>query len=460
MAGPRHVGVIDIGKTNAKVAVVDLESEREIGVLTRANTVLAGPPYPHFDLEGHWAFICDALARLHAAHGIEAISVTTHGASAVLLDKDGNPAAPMLDYEHGGPDALAARYDAIRPEFAETGSPRLPMGLNLGAQLHWQLATDPGLLERTATVLTYPQYWGYLLTGVLANEATSLGCHTDLWAPFSDTWSSLVGRLGLADRMAPVRKAGDRLGSILPAIADRTGLPEGVPVACGIHDSNASLYPHLLRRNAPFSVVSTGTWVIVLAVGGGKADLDPARDTLINVDAFGSPVPSARFMGGREFEIICDGHGREWSDRDVTSVLNQGAMLLPAVDPRSGPFQGRRQRWTVPETGLSEGERFVALSCYLALMTRECLSIAGAAGPVVVEGPFARNPLYRRMLQAASGCPVVAEENSLTGTAIGAALLHASAEQHPGTAAGDTGSTSDADSGFADYASRWRDLIG
>ena len=27
----------------------------------------------------------------------------------------------------------------------------------------------------------YPQYWAYRLTGVLANEVTSLGCHTDLW---------------------------------------------------------------------------------------------------------------------------------------------------------------------------------------------------------------------------------------------------------------------------------------
>lgn len=459
MGGIRHVGVIDIGKTNAKVAVADLATEREIGVLTRPNKVLAGPPWPHFDLDGHWSFILDALRDLHAAHGIEAISVTTHGASAVLLDKDGNLAAPMLDYEFQGPDSLAAQYDAIRPDFAETGSPRLAMGLNLGAQLFWQLRTDPELLERTATVLTYPQYWGFRLTGVRANEVTSLGCHTDLWAPFEGRYSSLVERLGLGGKMAPVRKAADRLGEILPEIAKRTGLPEGLPVACGIHDSNASLYPHLLKRAAPFSVVSTGTWVIVLAIGGRTPDLDPARDTLINVNAFGDPVPSARFMGGREFERICADHGRTWTDADVAKVLEKDIMLLPAVEPRSGPFQGRTHRWSVAESGLAGGERFVALSYYLALMTAECLMMTGAAGPIVVEGPFSRNPLYRQMLEAATGRPVAASQASVTGTGIGAALLADCDMSGETASAGETGASASADSGLVAYAARWREAV-
>lgn len=43
---------------------------------------------------------------------------------------------------------------------------------------------------------------------------------------------------------------------------------------------------------------------------GGKADaLDPARDTLLNVDALGRPVPSSRFMGGREYEMLAQQFG-------------------------------------------------------------------------------------------------------------------------------------------------------
>ena len=75
------------------------------------------------------------------------------------------------------------------------------------------------------------------------------------------------------------------IGPVLAAVAARTGIGAAVPVYAGIHDSNASLYPHLVRRKAPFAVVSTGTWVVSMAIGGKAVALDPARDTLINVNA-------------------------------------------------------------------------------------------------------------------------------------------------------------------------------
>lgn len=61
----RHVAVIDIGKTNAKLALVDRQSLTEISVITRPNTVLPGPPWPHFDVDGHWAFLLDEIGRAH-----------------------------------------------------------------------------------------------------------------------------------------------------------------------------------------------------------------------------------------------------------------------------------------------------------------------------------------------------------------------------------------------------------
>ena len=75
-------------------------------------------------------------------------------------------------------------------------------------------------------------------------------------------------------------------------------------MVAGIHDSNASYLPHLVARAAPFTVLSTGTWVIAMAAGAGIDRLDPAADMLANVDARGQPVPTARFMGGREVELV------------------------------------------------------------------------------------------------------------------------------------------------------------
>ncbi len=422
MTAPRHVAVIDIGKTNAKLALVDLATLSELVVITRPNHVLPGPPYPHFDTEGIWQFLLAGLSDFQLSHSVDAISITTHGACAALLDIHGGLAAPVLDYEHDFPPDVVAAYDALRPAFAETGSPRLAHGLNLGAQLHYLFATDPGLHARTAHIVTWPQYWAHRLTGVAATDVTSLGCHTDLWNPGAAAFSSLVDRMNIRAKIAQARRSADMLGPVLPVIAVSTGLNPDTPVACGIHDSNASLFPHLLAQDQPFSVVSTGTWVIVMTMGGREVTLDPQRDTLINVNAFGQPVTSARFMGGREYEVIrADGHATA-TNADLRAVLDDRLFLLPAVEPATGPFQGHQMQWTAPENTIPAARRDVALSFYLALMTAECLQMTGAAGPVVVEGPFSRNRQYLDMLAAATGL-LIAPARSQTGTAIGAAML-------------------------------------
>ena len=68
----KHVAVIDIGKTNAKLALVDAEGLREIAVVTRPNVVLRDGPYPHFDLDGHWQFFLHHLANFQSAYGVDA----------------------------------------------------------------------------------------------------------------------------------------------------------------------------------------------------------------------------------------------------------------------------------------------------------------------------------------------------------------------------------------------------
>lgn len=445
----RQIAVLDIGKTNVKVALVDLPARAEVAVRTMPNRVVAGGPWPHFDVEGIWDFVLTALADLQAAHGIDGIAVTTHGACAALLDSGGALAAPVMDYEH----ALHRReaYEALRPPFDLTGSPALPLGLNLGAQLHWQMAEDPGLRDRIAQVVTWPQYWGFRLTGRAACDVCSLGCHTDLWNPFEGKLSPLTARLGLEGRIAPPRRPAEVLGTLRPDLARRLGLAK-VPVLVGIHDSNASLVPHLTERAPPFAVVSTGTWVVAMDMGGRKVALDPARDTLVNVNARGVPVPSARFMGGREFEMLREGRGTGATAADAARVLAGGVMLLPSVRPDSGPFPGRAMRWTVAPA--SDGMHEVATGFYLALMTAECLSLIGAAGDTVVEGPFAANPWFCGMLGAATGRVVVTAEGR-TGTAIGAAMLFVPGGALPQASR----SLARPEPQMAAYAARWRGLV-
>jgi len=450
----RHVAVIDIGKTNAKVALVDLATLNEVALRRVANSVATDGAYPHHDVERLWAFILDSLQDINREQPIDAISITTHGATGVLVDAEGDLALPVIDYEFSGIDELARDYDAFRPPFAETGTPRLPAGLNIGAQLFFQQKRFPGEFAKAAAILMYAQYWALRLTGVAANEVTSLGCHTDLWNPWKADYSSLVDQMGWRRLMAPVRPAKDRLGPIRAEVAQRTGLDPQTPVFCGLHDSNASLLPHLLADRPPFSVVSTGTWVVSMAVGGRKVELDPARDTLVNVNALGDPVPSARFMGGREFSLLTDGEPANWGENDVEAVLERQALLLPATQQGSGPFPNGCAQWS-NAVDLSPGQRFAAVSFYLALMTATCLDLIGGDGPTTVEGPFAQNRLFIRMLAAATGRPVIASETS-TGTSIGAALLASD-----GATVMSKGKRTEppTDTTLGDYALAWRRAV-
>lgn len=446
-----RIAVLDIGKTNLKVVLVDGATLRELAVRRSPNRPRTDGPYPHADVEAQWAFVLDALRDLADEGPVDAISITAHGATAALVAGDGL-ALPVLDYESDGPDSLAPGYEAERPPFSETGSARLPHGLNVGAQLHWLERTFPEQFACATMLLMWPQYWAWRLSGVAASEVTSLGCHTDLWASWKGRPSSLAVARGWDRLLPPLRRASDVLGPIRPEIAASTGLHPDTPVLCGIHDSNASLLPHLLSRPAPFSVVSTGTWVVVMAVGAGPKRLDPTRDVLVNVNALGNPVPSARFMGGREYELVRKGRDLVPTDEDRASVLRDRLLLLPSVEPSSGPFPGATARWTAEPA--TDGEVGVALSWYLALMTAACLDLVGAEGSIVVEGSFAANPDYLAMLGAATGRRVLAAEGNASGTSAGAALLWAASGQSPA-------STVAVDSApeLRGYAEQWMEAV-
>lgn len=419
-----RVAVIDIGKTNAKVVVLDTTTGAEIAVERRPNTVIKSGLYPHYDVEALWQFILTSLKTFAVTPGFDAISITTHGASAALLDEIGQLAMPVLDYEHAYPAQIREDYISLRPDFAETGSPLQSVGLNLGAQIHYQKTAFSTVFQTVRSIVTYAQYWAARLTGVLATEVTSLGCHTDLWNPRTKDFSSLVDTLNIRQLMAPVRSAFDILGPVRQEIATEIGLSKQIPVYCGIHDSNASLLPHLLKRDGDFSVVSTGTWVVNFAIGGALDQLDPTRDTLTNVDAYARPVPSSRFMGGREYEMLSQQFGSVSAveiEAALPTVLTHGMMLLPSVVKGSGPFPNEDARW-VADKDANNAERHAAAALYLALMTDVSLGLLGRKGPILVEGPFAKNALYLKALSSFANTDVIAIGGS-TGTSAGAALL-------------------------------------
>ncbi|WP_286876320.1 FGGY-family carbohydrate kinase, partial [Marinimicrobium sp. UBA4509] len=392
-----NILILDIGKTNIKVHVLDehLESRFE---KTRRNAVVENPLYPHFDVDAIWDWFCEAVREVSDAFSITAISVTTHGATAALVDRQGSGnglVLPILDYEYAGPDAITGDYTGVRPDFSETRSPDLSAGLNLGRQLYWLQQRFPQAFGQATDILLYPQYWVWRMTGERCAERTSLGCHTDLWAPERNDYSSLVDRMGWRALFPELKTADSLVGPVCSDFIARTGLPASCQVAVGIHDSNASYLRYLLQNDGqPFSVISTGTWAITMTNSGGNAELDESRDMLMNVDCRGTPVPCARFMGGREYEAICYRLGsypeEPFSVEDIDTVLADAVYALPQFCDTSGPFSGTPGR-IVGSIDRINGAALA--SVYSALMLDLELDLLKARGAVFVEGAFLKNSL-------------------------------------------------------------------
>lgn len=458
--------VADFGKTFSKVTLWSKDG-RMIDRIVRPTVPHTGASYRSLDVEATQAWLVETLARF-ASHPVEAIIPVAHGAAVIGLH-NGKQAFPAMDYEQAIPGEVMAEYRELRDTFDLTGSPALPDGLNIGSQLHW-LDMLHGEAFRRATLLPYAQYWAWFLSGEARSEVTSLGCHSDLWAPASADFSPMARSRGWASQFAPLARAGDVIGTLRPALAAQTGLPTSTQIYTGLHDSNAALlaargFEEIADHEA--TVLSTGTWFVAMRSLGGSpnecsdlASLPEARDCLVNVDAYGAPVPSARFMGGREIETLIEIDTRRVDIKPdqpallaaIPDILESGAMLLPSFAPGFGPFAAGQGRWiNRPEDWFA---RRAAACLYAALVAETSLSLIGTKQILLVEGRFAEAEVFVRALASLRPDLAVYTANAHNDVSFGALRLINPDLRPEGTLS----QVRPLDEDIADYARHWREL--
>jgi sugar (pentulose or hexulose) kinase len=145
-----------------------------------------------------------------------------------------------------------------------------------------------------------------------------------------------------------------------------------------------------------------------------------------NVDVDGEPVASTLTMTGREYAIIA-GDAAASDDEALAAVaplLERATLALPSFVEDEGAFPGLSNGGRIigPPPDMPAERRGLA-ALYAAFYADHCLTALGAGRRVIVDGGFATNLAFCRLLAALRPEGEVLVSRSRDGTALGAALL-------------------------------------
>lgn len=457
------VAVLDLGKTNLKLSAVTPEGA-VAETLSAANLSRAGPPWRHPDLAGAGVWLMDGLAALARRHPLRAVVPVGHGAAGALVGADPDAggdgcALPMVDYEDAVPPEVDADYRRMAGDFADRGSGIWPGATHQARQMLWMERAEPAAFGAARWFLGLPQYWAWRLSGRAVAEASHLAAQSHLWNVPERRWAQIVAARGWDRLMPPVVPAWEDLGEVRPALAARHGLPPGLRVLAGAHDSSVNAYRYAAAGRGDLAVVSTGTWVVALAGGLPLGRIEEARGLTLNADLWGRSVGGALAMAGREWARLAGGGEGRATEADLGRVVGAGTMALPSFVDWDGVFPGSAGRGRIegPAPEGPGGSRALAL-LYAALVTRACLDALDPGRPAVVDGTFLRDPLFAPLLAALRPGAGVLTSAEPYGIAAGGALLAGHAARRAPAGIPLARAAPLRVPGLDDYARRWAGL--
>ncbi len=447
------VAVIDIGKTNKKVALFDENLQQvahvqapfpaqldEGGILVEQTTAI-------------WTWLKAQLTDLYRQHPFAALSITTHGAAWAALTDSGDLALPVIAYEHdlgetGQRDLdrdFFSRCGRLAELQAETGTCDLPLLVNPAKMVLFAQQRYAAGWATAKKIVNYPQFWGHLLTGKLAAEATYSANHSFLFDIRNRRPSTAAHALGVAAMLDfTFADPWALLGTLTPALQAELGLP-ALPVTVGIHDSNSALLPYLVKfHDRDFVVNSTGTWCVAMhRVQHVRYRPDElGQKVIFNIDALGGLTKTSFLMGGQDYGLyhgIIGGTDPTFDAQRVdTALANTGRLVLPGAFPSQFPNVrgGLRDGYAAVSVADLQAGRVPGwfkdpqlghdlLNISLALQTEVALrrTDINEATTIFVEGGFRNNPTFLAVLAALFPHNPICCTNLAQASAAGAALL-------------------------------------
>jgi xylulokinase len=460
---------IDIGTTNSKVVVLEIDGNRcRERVVVRRSTPSNGAELVAsvIRLMAEAAAQLDALpdAPAHAGRDVGAIGIASMAESGTMLDADFTPIGELLRWNslqrQAGPhgeaiDGLVRGLGAAEL-YAATGVPiarKAPLGI--WHALHTAGDDRWSPTHRWAGVADLV---GLTLTGRLATDHT-LAARTMAYrlpnpgTPLSTGFDpALLAAAGMRPAQLPtVLAPGEPLGSLSAGAAAAIGLPAGVPVLLAGHDHAVGAWAAGVRapREAANSVGTAEALIRILDDGG--ADRERARVAGMSVaraidgehETLLAGNPAAGALVSWVFDRLLPGHPHEpvlaaLARAEFADLGPGDRYLLPYLHGRQSPHPDPDARFAVVgrdghAAGVPEDPAELmrltleGLALQLRWMDRAQTDVAGAERvPTITSlgGPGSANQAWHRIkaavIPAAFNRVTVAEP-----VAAGAAMLAA-----------------------------------
>ena len=405
--------VLDIGKTNVKLTFVDSINNKTIKFFKtkQKNIYRHGIKILNSNSIFEWAL--KKITYIGRKHNLDKFVCTAHGTSIALISYDDKELLACTDYEYKF-DKLFNNYKKIAPKFSESFSPFLENGLNIGQQIYYLYKRKQKLIKKTKYILNYPQYIVWKLTSSFSSEISYVGCHTHLWDFKRNKLSSFVKKIKLEKKFPQIRKAWDTIG--------RKQIGESnLKIINGIHDSNAS---YLYFKNSDiknFTLVSTGTWYIIFNQKTPLKNLNPSLDMLANIDVFGKPVPTMRFMGGREYDHLMGVFKISNKTKAIKNFSFHDYLIYPSY-ASGGGFSINKINIGFYE-GLNKGQIYYLICLYISFVINFCLNQMKSSNTIILDGPITKNITIMKILSSLRKKQIVLKNKREIGTTLGATNL-------------------------------------
>jgi len=290
-----------------------------------------------------WVTLGDAIREVVGqlpASECSAIAITGQWGSTVPVDERGEPVGPVLLWA----DTRARRYmkevvggpvsvqgfapQKVVPWIRITGGAPTPSGADPTGHSLLLQREFADVYARSRWLLEPIDYLGMRFTGRAAATPASmiLSWLTDNRIGATSDYVPQLVRKARRDpgRLPPLLPTGSVLGPILPEVADALGLPEGIPVVCGLPDLHAAvLGSGAIEPFATHVTVSTTAW-ISSRVPFKKTDI---LHSIASVPGFDARLP----MVGNNQEI--GGGALRWLREQVIDADYDTLTSLAATAP-------------------------------------------------------------------------------------------------------------------------------